>query len=167
MAFHRRIRDHGAAAAQNLQEDLMPLILLFAVAISGLMLTVSYTWMKGSGYEFLAIFHALAVILTLLWLPFGKLFHIFQRPLQAGVVFYRELNQTTQQASCLRCQQPFAGKIHVNDLKEVEQQLGYQFELTEGSGHYQEVCPACRRKLLALAQGKVWRQTHPEATHDR
>ena len=49
------------------------------------MLTASYTWMKGYGYDFLAILHAITVIFTLLWLPFGKFFHIFQRPAQLGV----------------------------------------------------------------------------------
>ncbi len=36
--------------------------------------------MKGYAYDFLAIIHAINVIVTLLWLPFGKFFHIFQRP---------------------------------------------------------------------------------------
>ena len=49
------------------------------------MLTASYTWMKGYAYDFLAILHAITVIVTLLWLPFGKFFHIFQRPAQLGV----------------------------------------------------------------------------------
>ena len=49
------------------------------------MLTVSYTWMRGYGYDFIAILHAITVIVTLLWLPFGKFFHIFQRPAQLGV----------------------------------------------------------------------------------
>jgi hypothetical protein len=51
------------------------------------MLTASYSWMKGYGYDFLAILHAITVIFTLLWLPFGKFFHIFQRPAQLGVSF--------------------------------------------------------------------------------
>ncbi len=87
MALRRRLRDHGAAALQDFQEDLLPLFLLFAVSVTGLMLTASYTWMKGYAYEFLAILHAITVIFTLLWLPFGKFFHIFQRPAQLGVKF--------------------------------------------------------------------------------
>ena len=63
---------------------MLPLVLLFAVSLSGLLLTVSYTWLFGYGYEFLAIFHAVTVVFTLLWLPFGKFFHIFQRPAQLG-----------------------------------------------------------------------------------
>ncbi|MES2790528.1 MAG: MFS transporter [Planctomycetota bacterium] len=70
LAFQRRVRDHGAAALQDFQEDFLPLFLLFAVSVTGLLLTVSYTWIKGYGYEFLAILHAVTVIFTLLWLPF-------------------------------------------------------------------------------------------------
>src|SRR5262245_55988187 len=41
LALHRRLRDHGAAALQDFQEDLLPLFLLFAVSVTGLLLTVS------------------------------------------------------------------------------------------------------------------------------
>ena len=85
LAMRRRMRDHGAAAVQQFGEDFLPLILLFAISVTGLMLTASYTWMKGYAYDFLAILHAVTVIFTLLWLPFGKFFHIFQRPAQLGV----------------------------------------------------------------------------------
>ena len=77
LAMRRRMREHGAAAVQQFGEDLLPLILLFAISVTGLMLTASYTWMKGYAYDFLAILHAITVIFTLLWLPFGKFFHIF------------------------------------------------------------------------------------------
>src|SRR5690606_11276017 len=79
LAMRRRMRDAGAAALQQFVEDLMPLILLFAVSLTGLMLTASYTWMRGYAYGFIAILHAVTVIATFLWLPFGKFFHIFQR----------------------------------------------------------------------------------------
>src|SRR5262249_19808876 len=85
LAFRRRMIDHAAVTLQQFAQDVMPLVLLFAISVTGLMLTASYTWMKGYGYDFLAILHAATVILTLLYLPFGKLFHIFQRPAQIGV----------------------------------------------------------------------------------
>lgn len=156
LAMRRRLTDHGAAALQQFSEDFLPLILLFAISVTGLMLTASYTWMKGYAYDFLAYFHAVTVIFTLLWLPFGKFFHIFQRPAQLGVSFYQQVGQRGEQAACRRCQKPFASRMQVEDLKEVEAQLGFQYEL-EGGGHYQEVCPTCRRSLLALAQGDLWK----------
>ena len=106
IAMRRRLRDHGAAAVQLFSEDFMPLILLFAISVTGLMLTASYTWMKGHGYEFLAILHAITVIFTLIYLPFGKFFHIFQRPAQLGVSFYQDVGQREGAAACARCQEP-------------------------------------------------------------
>ena len=163
MAMHRRLRDHGAAALQDFQEDLLPLFLLFAISVTGMLLTVSYTWLKGYGYEFLSITHAVTVIFTLLWLPFGKFFHIFQRPAQLAVKFYTDVGKEGEQAACARCKSPFATKIHVDDLIVVERELGYRYDLPEHpAGHYQHVCPACRRKMLALAQGRLWAATMQE-----
>lgn len=157
LAMRRRMRDYGAAALQNFTEDYLPLILLFAISITGLMLTASYTWMKGYAYDFLAILHALTVIFTLLWLPFGKFFHIFQRPAQLGVSFYQDLGAKSEQARCRRCDEPFASRMHVEDLIVVERQLGYRYETGPAAeDHYQWVCPRCRRLLLGLAQGNLW-----------
>ena len=118
-------------------EDFLPLILLFSVSITGLLLTVSYTWLKGYGYEFLAIMHAVTVIFTLLWLPFGKFFHIFQRPAQFGVEFYKDVRRSRRgRAHCaaLRPRLRFADARRRSD--HVEQQLGYRYEMgIEG------VCP--------------------------
>jgi nitrate/nitrite transporter NarK len=155
LAFRRRMIDHGAAAVQQFGQDILPLLLLFAISVTGLMLTASYTWMKGYAYDFLAILHAVTVIVTLLWLPFGKLFHIFQRPAQLGVSFYQDAGRRGEQAACLKCRQPFAPAMMVRDLTVVEGELGFTYELTDGR-HYQQVCPKCRRALFGLAQGALW-----------
>ena len=157
LAFRRRMVDHGAVAVQQFGQDILPLLLLFAISVTGLMLTASYTWMRGYGYEFLAILHAATVIVTLLWLPFGKLFHVFQRPAQLGVGFYKDAGRQGQQALCHRCRQPFASVPMVRDLTIVERELGFRYELPDGA-HYQDVCPKCRRALFGLAQGALWRE---------
>jgi hypothetical protein len=157
LAMKRRMRDQGAAAVQQFAEDFLPLILLFAISVTGLMLTASYTWMRGYAYDFLAILHAITVIFTLLWLPFGKFFHIFQRPAQLGVSFYKDVGAREEQARCRRCGEPFASKMHVEDLIEVERQLGFRYEMANEAEHYQWICPRCRRSMLALAQGRLWR----------
>jgi nitrate reductase gamma subunit len=158
LAMRRRMRDRDAAALQQFGEDLMPLILLFAISITGLMLVVSYEWMRGYGYEFLAIIHAASVIVTLVWLPFGKLFHIFQRPAQLGVSFYKDAGKRIERARCARCGTDYASQMHVDDLIEVEHQLGYKYALTSSPiDHYQRICPRCRRLLPAVAQGRLWR----------
>lgn len=157
LAFRRRMIDHGAVAVQQFGQDVMPLLLLFAISITGLLLTASYTWMRGYAYDFLAILHAATVIVTLLWLPFGKLFHIFQRPAQLGVSFYKDAGVAGEQARCARCDREFAAAMMIEDLKLVEWQLGFSYQVSRpGVTHYQQVCPRCRRSLLGLAQGALW-----------
>jgi len=158
LAFRRRMIDRGAVSVQQFGFDVMPLLLLFAISMTGLMLTASYTWMKGYAYDFLAILHAITVIFTLLWLPFGKLFHIFQRPAQLGVSFYKDAGRRGEQAACARCGQPHVPALMVRDLIEVERRLGFRYEMDDPAGpdHYQRICPRCRRALFGLAQGAWW-----------
>ena len=163
LAMRRRMRDHGAAVLQQFGEDFLPLILLFAISVTGLMLTASYSWMKGYGYDFLAILHAITVIFTLLWLPFGKFFHIFQRPAQLGVSFYKDVGQREMAAECRRCGAPFTSRLHAEDLIKVERQLGYDYQIRNSPvEHYQWICPPCRRALVALAQGQLWQGVSSE-----
>ena len=157
LAFRRRMIDHGAVAVQQFGQDILPLLLLFAISITGLMLTASYTWMKGYAYDFLAILHAATVIITLLWLPFGKLFHVFQRPAQLGVSFYKDAGERGEQSRCRRCGQPYAPGMMVRDLVVVERELGFTYEMGRDA-HYQEICPRCRRALFGLAQGTLWQE---------
>ena len=157
LAVRRRMREEGLAAVQRFAEDFMPLILLFAVSLTGLMLTASYTWMKGYAYTFIAILHAITVIGTFLWLPFGKFFHIFQRPAQLGVGFYKDVGRAQELAHCRRCGHAFSSRMHIEDLIEVERRLGFTYEISGKDGHYQWICPRCRRASLAMAQGALWR----------
>lgn len=158
LALRRRFREGGAAALQRFTEDFMPLALLFAVSLTGLMLTASYTWMEGYAYDFVAILHAITVVGTLVWLPFGKFFHVFQRPAQLGVGFYKDVGRAGEPAACRRCGHAFSSRMHVEDLIEVERQLGFRYEVG-GSPveHYQWICPPCRRASFALAQAAAWR----------
>lgn len=156
LAVWRRGRDRGALAGQQFANDLVPLALLFAVCVTGLFLTASIYLLGGLQYTVLSQIHAAAVILTLLYLPFGKFFHVFQRPAQLGVAFYKRAAEGDTRPRCERCGEPFAGRLHVEDLKQVEAALGIRYQLDDG-GHYQEVCPACRRKALALSQEALWR----------
>jgi hypothetical protein len=158
LAFRRRMIDHGAAAAQQFGEDILPLVLLCAISVTGLMLTVSYTWLRGYAYDFLAILHAITVIVTLLWLPFGKFFHIFQRPAQLGVGFYKDAGALGEQARCKRCAREYASAAMIRDLITVEHELGFRYEMSGRASHYQQICPACRRAMFGLAQGALWRE---------
>src|SRR6516165_11246366 len=154
VAMWRRGRDRGAMSVQQFSNDLLPLVLLFAVSVTGLFLTASTHLMRGLYYVFLSQLHAVTVIFTLLYLPFGKFFHIFQRPAQLGVAFYWEAGAKGDVARCVRCGEPFASRMHVEDLKHVERELEIAYETK--TFDYQDVCPLCRRKSLALTQDALW-----------
>src|SRR5690606_30028334 len=91
------------------------------------------------------------------WLPFGKFFHIFQRPAQLGVGFYKDIGRAEEKAQCRRCGHEFTSQMHVLDLIQVERELGYTYEIPESPAeHYQWICPPCRRTSFALAQSLRW-----------
>jgi hypothetical protein len=89
IAIHRRLRDRGAIAYQLFLLDFVPHRLLIAVSVTGLMLTASSVWFGGYMYSFIALSHHALVIMTLFYLPFGKLFHVVQRPASVGVELYQ------------------------------------------------------------------------------
>jgi hypothetical protein len=105
--------------------------------------------------------HAITVILTLLYLPFDNFFHIFQRPAQLGIDFYKQAGAVGEHAACNRCGLPFASRMHIEDLKTVQAALGIRYQLADGT-HYQDVCPSCRRKNLALTQDGLWKSQASE-----
>lgn len=151
LAFKRRMYDKGAMSLQQFSVDFLPLIMLFTVSITGLMLTASATWLRGHSYSFISLIHAFSVIVTLLYLPFGKFFHIFQRPANIGVQYYKREGADSPQARCRSCGEAYASQLQIDDLKKVLDELGLDQRFENGA-HYQEVCPACRRKTLALNQ---------------
>jgi hypothetical protein len=146
----RRLRDRGALALER-GGDFAALAGLFAVSVTGLMLTASSLWMEGRFYSFLNTVHALTVVLGLLYIPFGKLFHILQRPANLGVAFYKKAGAESGPHVCAVCGDGFASNLQIEDLKEVLPQLGFDYSTT-GGGNYQDVCPRCRRRLVGLAQ---------------
>ena len=161
-AMWRRGRDRGAMTVQQFSNDLLPLILLFSISITGLFLTASTHLMNGLHYVFLSQIHAVTVILTLLYLPFGKFFHIFQRPAQLGVDFYKQEGEAGQPALCLRCGQPYGSRLQMDDLKDVQSALAIKYQMADGT-HYQDVCSGCRRKNLALTQDALWKTPNMES----
>ena len=150
----RRLRDPGALATER-SNDFLALAGLFAVSVTGLALTASNIWMEGRFYVFLNTVHALTVILGLMYIPFGKLFHIFQRPANLGVAYYRREGEAGPQQVCARCHEPFASQLQMTDLKEVLPQVGFDYSVPHSGGNYQDHCPRCRRAVVALAQSRA------------
>jgi NNP family nitrate/nitrite transporter-like MFS transporter len=167
LALWRRLRDRGALALQDFGSDFLPLILLFAISITGLALTASTIWLGGAFYGFLSILHAITVIGALLYLPFGKFFHIFQRPAQLGVKLYQDHGARDAGSTCVRCQQRFASRLQIDDLKRVLPELGFDYRLGDREATWQDLCPPCKRATLANAQLRLKEQARGQAAAAR
>ncbi|HEY9788156.1 MAG TPA: MFS transporter [Candidatus Obscuribacterales bacterium] len=155
LSLARRMRDQGAQAVQSFAMDFVPLILLFAISVTGIALTVSNYYFDGMFYDFLSILHAITVIGALVYLPFGKFFHIFQRPAQLGVKLYHHVGDREEGAFCARCGERFASRMHIDDLNEILPQLGFDYSMPGPAKTWQEICPPCKRKSLANAQMRL------------
>jgi len=155
LALHRRLRDPGSLARQTFGNDIVPLLILIAISGTGLMLTFSTHLLRGYGYSVISLIHAFVITATLLYLPFGKFFHVFQRPAQLSVTLYRRANQEEPPALCRVCGEGFAGAMHVADLKQVLTRVDLDWKLDGAVSHYSDVCPRCRRRLFGFSQGRV------------
>jgi hypothetical protein len=147
MALHRRLREAGAMSRQQFGNDIVPLLLLLAISLTGLMLTFSTHFLGGAGYSVLSLVHAMTVTMTLVYMPFGKFFHIVQRPLHLAVMLYRRDNEAAAPAVCRRCGAGYAGAMHIADLKKTLVECGLNLEV--------DVCPPCKRKQLGRAQARL------------
>ena len=159
LALGRRFRDNSAMSVQSFAMDFFPLILLFAISVTGLALTVSTLWLRGQFYGFLSILHAITVITALLYLPFGKFFHIFQRPAQLGVKLYQDAGEAGPGAMCASCGERFASRMHIDDLNTVLPELGFNYEMPGPARTWQEICPPCKRRTIARAQLRLKENT--------
>jgi NNP family nitrate/nitrite transporter-like MFS transporter len=152
LVLWRRLREKGAQATQSFAFDFVPLLMLVAISITGLALTASQWWFEGQFYSFLAILHAITVIGALLYMPFGKFFHIFQRPAQLGVKFYQRAGEHGAGVACARCGQRFSSAMHLSDIEKVLPQLGFDYRMSGPVRTWQHLCPACKRISLSRAQ---------------
>ena len=150
IAIHRRLRDRGAIALQQFTLDFVPHMLLIAISVTGLMLTASSLWLQGYMYHFIALAHQATVIMTLFYLPFGKLFHVVQRPASIGVELYQERAREMPQAKCARCGAEFVAQLWLDDLKTVVERLGFDYSMGDGKA-LQDFCPRCKRIIRGLA----------------
>jgi nitrate reductase gamma subunit len=152
--LRRRLTNPGLIATQTFEGDLLPLILLIAISVTGLCLTYSYQFMKGFAYDFLAVIHAVTVIMFLIWIPFGKFFHIIQRPAQIGAHIYKQEGIKKGMAVCPHTGEEFATQLHIDDLKIVTKQLGFDFTHEDGTSHL-DLSPEGKRSRLAQAHLKA------------
>ena len=144
----RRFRSREAMTDQHFAMDLLPLIALVAISVTGLLLTLSASLLDGRYYDFLAILHMAAVVLTLVFIPFGKLFHVIQRPASVGVQVYKATSVEDRGVlNCRRCGQPLEGVAYVEDLEKTVGELGLRYP------DWIETCPRCKR----VERGRAYR----------
>lgn len=152
----RRLRDRSVIASQRLGFDLVPLLMLLVISVTGLMLTASATLLEGAYYGFLVIVHMSVVIAALVFIPFGKFFHVLQRPASVGIQLYTEVGQRQGLQRCARCGEPLESAMFLADLEATLDQLGQHYQHRSGPGpsgdgdppgrhHMVELCPQCKR----------------------
>lgn len=150
----RRFRDRAVITGQRFAYDMVPLLALMFISVTGILLTVSASLFEGSYYDFLVIIHMAAVVLSLVFIPFGKFFHVLQRPASVGIQMYAEINGRGGRLPCTKCGEPLAPALFVDDLRETLHDLGQDYRLdrtNQTAGHLTELCPRCKR--VARAEG--------------
>ncbi|WP_059106064.1 hypothetical protein [Shouchella shacheensis] len=155
MALYRRMKNMQARAEQKFLYDFLPLYLLLFISITGLLLTFSNIVLHGAGHYVLSMIHQYSVIVTLIYLPFGKLAHIPFRPLSVFARNYREHYGEKSMKGCSVCGEAFVSAEQSNDVIDVLRTNDIDFTMQEGF-HLAELCLPCRRKYrMARFSGRT------------
>lgn len=162
MMILRRLLDKDAKVDQRVEYDLFPLYLLLAVTVTGLGLTVSHAWAGGWGYPTISVVHQITVVVMLLYLPFGKLFHIPMRGLAVAADVYHEVGTHQGVVACARCQKVYATAQQIRDVVAVLKESGQSLKAPDGKTYLAEYCPECRRVLRGVIYSR--RELRPEET---
>lgn len=170
LAFHRRFHDLALVSVQRFGFDIVPLALLMSIVITGLALTADSTWLAGAYYWFISLVHEAVVVLWLISLPFGKFFHLIERPATVGIELYWRTGEGTEMQKCARCGEEFAPVRFIQDLKKTLYDVSENYTLSEtlspveavqtrdDQAHpetallwWQDICPRCKRVMRAQA----------------
>ena len=125
---------------------LAPVLLLLAVAVTGLALPAA-ALLGQSWFRIAALVHEATVITLLVTLPYGKLMHLFIRPLHLGAQLVREMS--TESAVCRSCEARLAPSVQLRGVEAMLAEQGFRF------AGYQQLCPACRRRQLATVHSEL------------
>lgn len=145
MALYRRLKNMQARAEQKFLYDFLPLYMLLFVSITGLALTFMNIFLHGAGQPAMSLIHQWSVIITLIYLPFGKLAHIPFRPMSVLSKNYREHYGEQSMKECNVCGDEFVSTEQAKDVVEVLGVNEIEFQTKEGY-HLAELCLPCRRK---------------------
>ncbi|MBS4179259.1 hypothetical protein [Lederbergia citrea] len=157
MAMYRRMKNMQARAEQKFVYDFLPLYLLLFVSITGLALTFMNVFLHGAGQPVMSLIHQYSVIVTLIYLPFGKLAHIPFRPLSVFAKNYREHYQEQAPFKCKVCGDTYVSTEQTQDVVGVLSVNDISFQTKEGH-QLAEMCLPCRRKYRIAQFSGI--QTH-------
>jgi NMD protein affecting ribosome stability and mRNA decay len=108
----------------------------------------------------------------LISLPFGKFFHLIERPATVGIELYWRTGENTEMQRCARCGEEFAPARFIQDLKKTLYNVGENYTLRETAVElphtddpssnevtpsavthlwWQDMCPTCKRVMRAQA----------------
>jgi hypothetical protein len=147
-----------------------------AIVVTGLALTADSTWLGGAYYWYISLTHETVVVLWLISLPFGKFFHLIERPATVGIELYWRTGENTTQQRCVRCGEEFAPARFIQDLKRTLYEVGEDYTIREAPPQpfgvpvdeptvigtpdeveatstlwWQDMCPSCKRVMRAQA----------------
>ncbi|MFP3125031.1 MFS transporter [Ectobacillus funiculus] len=151
MALIRRTINKDVRVTQRFEFDILPLLLLLGAAVTGLMLTLSYVFLKGFIHHYITVVHQISVVFFLIYFPFGKLFHVPIRPLATAVPMnYQEVVKVDMRA-CKKCGTKYSNDDQISDVKAILAAQQFDLQLADGS-YLADYCPSCRRRLRVMKQ---------------
>ncbi|RSK28354.1 MFS transporter [Bacillus sp. HMF5848] len=151
MALARRVVNKDVRVTQRFEFDILPLLILLLVTVSGLVLTVSYAFLDGFMHHYLTLFHQVTVVIMLVFFPFGKLYHVPIRPLAAGVPMNYQEELEVDTRACKKCGDTYSSDDQITDVKEILAVQQFDLQLEDGT-YLSDYCPACRRRIRVMKQ---------------
>jgi hypothetical protein len=149
----QRLRQRHEAGTTS-SFHLAPLLLLLAVAATGLALPLSAAIHAPLLHRLAVAAHEATVIALLVSLPYAKLIHLFVRPLHIGAQVLRRASAAS--AHCASCHAPVACAEQLDGVESLLAERGFRF------GEHQRLCPPCRRRRTAATHAQMLRgRFHP------
>ncbi|WP_147534204.1 hypothetical protein [Bacillus marasmi] len=148
MAMYRRYSEEKKLVEQAKEYDFFPLILLIVISITGSLLTFSTYFIEGRFYLGISISHQIAVIVFLLYFPFGKFWHIPLRFLAIVIPAYHALES---QKKCSRCGIDYATETQIEDVQLALSKRSLSVPIEQTDLHMSDLCSECRRVTNRLA----------------
>ncbi|NMD69210.1 MFS transporter [Bacillus sp. DNRA2] len=148
MAMYRRYFEEKKLVEQAKEYDFFPLILLIVISVTGSLLTFSTYVMEGRFYTGISLSHQMAVIIFLLYFPFGKFWHIPLRFLAIVIPAYHALEN---QKKCSRCGIEYATETQIEDIQLALNKRSLSVPIEQTDLHMSDLCSECRRVTNRLA----------------